>query len=375
MMKRPAIERTLAWSRRSGSLAVVLALVGADLGCSHLRARRQATGTAATPAGAELAPAATAKAEGDGAALAADPLAAADRPAAAASPGLASARLAPASAAAAAAGAAPESAEGAGVTLLPPVPIAAKPAAPRVVPAAAPARPRAKPAPTPAQVIGQARAALDAMGTYQLALRRQERVNGELLPVEDLEMAIRRAPLAARLTWTDGPSRGREVLYRADEPGGQMHVNMPNSKLPITRLNLPPDSPLVMKNSRHPITEAGLDPIVASLEEADRAGTLKSMGLQAPPPLDRPHLGLVRRAENGDAWHAYFDPDTHLPALVECHAANGDLVESYLFRAIRADPAELATVAAFDPDARWGPPRGLFGRTAARNPDAAAATR
>ena len=219
------------------------------------------------------------------------------------------------------------------------------------------------------RVVAEARQALDAMSTYQLALRRQERVNGTLLPSEDLIMSIRRAPKAARLTWTDGPHQGREVLYRADDGAGLMHVNMADSKIPMPRLALAPDSPMVMKNSRHPITEAGLDPLVAGMEASDQAGELTDLGMQTLPPLARPQRGVLRRTPDGEVWQAFFDPSNHLPSLVECRAANGELLESYYFHEIRPDPPELASVAAFDPDSRWGPPRGLFGRAMPRNAD------
>ncbi len=228
---------------------------------------------------------------------------------------------------------------------------------------------------TTTRIVSEARAALNAMTTYQVALKRRERVNGTLLPPEDLLMSIRRSPKAARLTWVDGPHQGREVLYRADEPGGLMHVNMADSKLPLPRLSIAPDSPMVMRNSRHPITEAGLDPIVASMEQADKSGTLTDLSLQTPAPLDHPHQGIEQRTEAGDVWRAYFDPASHLLALVECRAGNGDLLESYLFQNIQPDPPELATAAAFDPEARWGAPRGLFNRASARSTTEAATTR
>ena len=248
--------------------------------------------------------------------------------------------------------------------------VSRKPEIPAPQPAAATVAPTTR-------VVTEARSALDTMTSYQLSLKRQERVGGELLPAEDLIMSIHRRPKAARLTWADGPHRGREVLYRSDEPGGLMHVNMADSKIPIPRLALAPDSPLVMKNSRHPITEAGLDPIIASMEEADRAGSLVDLGMETPAPLDYPHRGILRKTAEGDVWRAYFDPVNHLPALVECQAGNGDLLERYQFQDIQPDPPELATMAAFDPEARWGPPRGLFGRMSARagDPSTAPTTR
>ena len=214
----------------------------------------------------------------------------------------------------------------------------------------------------PAGLVAQARASLDALASYQLALHRQERVNGRLEPEEDVIVAIRREPRAVRLTWPDGPHKGREVLYRSDEPGGMMHVNMADSAIPVPRLSIPPESPMVMKNSRHPVTEAGFESIVASLEEALRSSGLEYLGMETPVPLDRPHPCLARRTPAGERWRAYLDPTTHLPAMVRCESANGDLQELYVFRDVRPDLPELAAADAFDPDARWGPPKGLFSR-------------
>lgn len=350
--------------RRPALVFLALAGLAADVGCSHFRARRRATGSSLTASGAEAIPGPISTVPAGSPTLTPEVV----EPAASA-PTTGSLTPMPEPSAF------PGTANDADLSLRPPIPagldippVAATSVGPRA-PAAAPSRLVSPPAPaaSPAagsRLVGEARAALDSMTTYQLSLRRQERVNDALLPAEDLIMSIRRAPKAARLTWADGPHRGREVLYRADEPGGLMHVNMADSKLPLPRLSIAPDSPMVMKNSRHPITEAGLDPIVASLEEADRAGTLSDLPPEAIPGYAEPLPGVLRRAENGDVWRAFFDPRAHLPALVECRASNGDLVESYLFRDITPDPAELATAAAFNPDVRWGAPRGLFGRAA-----------
>ncbi len=379
-----------AWRRRQTRVRsllglLALATVGANLGCAQFRARRQKASSVASPVlGAELpgndiyarntnTPANGTKVPAES--LLVDSAAASGGPADAGS-----------------LNAEPALAESA-VRLQPPVLIdparvgtvpttAGVPDGARLIAGSRPAARTDEPTNPPAagsihQVVAEARQTLDLMTTYQLALKRQERVNGNLLPAEDLVMCIRRSPKAARLTWVDGPHKGREVLYRADEPGGLMHVNMADSKLPLPRLAIAPDSPMVMKNSRHPITEAGLDPIIASMEQAEQAGTLVDLGMQTPAPLDHPHATILRRAENGDVWRAYFDPVNHLPALVECRGSNGDLIEYYLFQQLQVNVAELASASAFDPEARWGPPRGLFdrGRTRTASEGTAATTR
>ena len=130
-------------------------------------------------------------------------------------------------------------------------------------------RSQTKPTNNSAQLVAEARTALNALTTYQVALHRQERVNDSLLPEEDVVLAVRREPRAVRLTWPGGDNQGREVLYRSDEPGGQMHIKMADSALHL-KLSMSPDSPMVMKNSRHPVTEAGFDSLVRGLEEPQK---------------------------------------------------------------------------------------------------------
>jgi len=216
---------------------------------------------------------------------------------------------------------------------------------------------------TPAQLVAEARSALDAMSNYEVSLHRQERINGQLLPEEDIVLAIRRNPKAVRLTWSEGPNQGREVLYRSDEPGGSMHVKMANPALP--RMTLTPESPLVMRNSRHPVTEAGLDSIIEGLENSVKAADASHIsyaGLEAAEGLTEPHHCLTQNSSTGDQWRIYLDPTTQLPSLVMARDAAGDLLERNLFRNVRPNLPELASDDAFDTIARWGKPAGLFGR-------------
>ena len=79
-------------------------------------------------------------------------------------------------------------------------------------------------------------------------------------------MSVRQKPAAVRLEWPEGPHKGREVIYSYDPDGGSMSVNMADSLLPMPRVTMRPDSPMALRKSRHPITEAGFETIVAQLE-------------------------------------------------------------------------------------------------------------
>ncbi|WZO99663.1 DUF1571 domain-containing protein [Isosphaeraceae bacterium EP7] len=217
------------------------------------------------------------------------------------------------------------------------------------------------------QVLADARSKLDAIGNYQVKVRRQERVGSDLQPVEDITLSILRSPRAVRIEWPDGPNKGREVLFAGNGPDAKMHVKMPNPLIP--RLSLAPDSPLVMRSGRHPITEAGFDTILANVEAPARSndpavGRVKYAGVESPQEVGRACYVLTRVTPSGEHWRVYLDTTTSLPAMVLAADAQGQLLERYVFDPPKVDLPELASVDAFDPNARWGQPSGLFGRLA-----------
>ena len=212
------------------------------------------------------------------------------------------------------------------------------------------------------------RSRLDGVSTYQVRLNRQERVGEALHDPEDVLLSIRRNPRAVRLQWPNGGSKGREVIYAADRDNGQMHVFNPGTLVP--RLKMSPDNPLVAKNSRHPITEAGLDAILEQLQGAvaaqEAGGTNETLTLDAAPSKDggRTVRGITRTIPGRETWVVALDAESGLPTSVKATGPGGELLESYVFSELKLDPTELAATDAFDPDARWGQPQGLLGRIA-----------
>ena len=131
--------------------------------------------------------------------------------------------------------------------------------------AAVPARSRAASRTAPAasadeelrSLLARARKKLETMSTYQVNITRVERVGNQMQPEEDVVLSIRRNPKAVRLEWPKGPSKGREVIYSASLNPRTMYVNMANSALPIPRMSIPIDSPMVLRSSRHPDHRGG----------------------------------------------------------------------------------------------------------------------
>lgn len=216
---------------------------------------------------------------------------------------------------------------------------------------------------------------IEKITNYQVLMERQERVGDDLLPAEEVVLSIRRDPKAVRLEWRSGKNQGREVLYSTTETDGQLQIHTPGSLIP--RMTLAPDSPLVLRSSRHPITEAGLDAILESLEESLRPhveGTptrarMTYQGIETPEPVGRPCDKIVENRENGEVWTVYLDAQSHLPAMVQATTASGELLEHYVFHNLKTDLPELAQAGAFDPETRWGAAsEGFFSRMARSKP-------
>ena len=223
-----------------------------------------------------------------------------------------------------------------------------------------------------ASLLARAEARLNGMKTYKVKISRLERVNGQLQPEEDILLSIRRDPKAVRLEWSSGPSKGREVIYSSTIDPRMIFVHMPAGAIPLPVMRIPVDSPLVMRNSRHAITEAGFDTILDNLRKAagpkgakgSAAGELTYRGLEKTEGLDRPCHHFLRKTPSGESWNVYLDQSSMLPRMVFAEDSRGELIERYNYRQILENPDDLASAGAFEPDQRWGESKGLLGRLA-----------
>jgi hypothetical protein len=222
-------------------------------------------------------------------------------------------------------------------------------------------------------LLADVRARLEAVSTYQVDITRIEQVGGQLQKEEDVVLSVRRNPRAVLLQWVKGPSKGREVIYSMAFNDRMMYVNMGNASLPLPRMSIPVDSQMALRNSRHPISEAGFDTIVNNLLKYSRADSIAARAeghvvykrIEQPEGMDHPCHRLERVSPQGETWVVFLDLRTLMPALVSAtRTSSGELIERYVYRNFRPDPAALASADAFDPDKRWGESKGLLSRLA-----------
>lgn len=205
-----------------------------------------------------------------------------------------------------------------------------------------------------------------------MRVSRLERVGGQMQPEEEIVLSIRRDPKAVRLEWASGPSKGREVIYSRVLDPRMIFVHMPATAIPLPVMKISVDSPLVMRNSRHAITEAGLETIVENLRKSERGddattthrGGLSYKGIEQPSGLNRTCHHFVRTTASGETWNVYLDERSLLPSMVVAQDSHGAMIERYVYREIQENPNDLAVAGAFEPDQRWGESKGLLGRLA-----------
>ena len=100
---------------------------------------------------------------------------------------------------------------------------------------------------------------------YTATFFKRERVDGALGDGQIVNMKVRHEPFSVYMKWTLG-DRGREVLYVAGKNNGKLLVKKGGfaGRL-LGALKLDPDGSIAMKESRHPVTKAGLLNLVGEL--------------------------------------------------------------------------------------------------------------
>jgi hypothetical protein len=101
-------------------------------------------------------------------------------------------------------------------------------------------------------------ARLETVEGYTATLRKQERINGTLGPEQTLAMKVRHNPFAVYFKFL-APHEGKEVVYAEGHHENKVIAHTGGvARFLVPRLAVPPTHPLVLADSRHAITEAGL---------------------------------------------------------------------------------------------------------------------
>ena len=166
---------------------------------------------------------------------------------------------------------------------------------------------------------------------YVCTFTKEERVDGDLQPMDTILIKQRREPRCAYLKWIGGEDKGREAIYCPPRYGTDFKVHEGSGIKSWMTLSLDPNGRLAMQGERHPISEAGIYFAIEQIEhhfQADRARLRFERGA-------RPDC-IVATQTAPTGHYAYrteicVDPERSLPTSIEVHDSDGALLERYVY--------------------------------------------
>jgi len=198
----------------------------------------------------------------------------------------------------------------------------------------------------------KAREKFRAVQDYSCTLIKKERVNGQLLPPEYIQMKMRLRPFSVYMKWQQ-PYDGREAIYVDGQNSGKILVHSTGvEKVVGGTVAIDPRGEMAMENSRHAITEAGLGNLIEQLctrWEADRKTGQTKAEIRDNATVDKRVCWCVKTMHPNDPKRflyyrarVFFDKETSLPIRFEAYdwpkrgsAPDGDLVEEYTYRDLK----------------------------------------
>ena len=204
---------------------------------------------------------------------------------------------------------------------------------------------------------------------YSTVFYRMERVGNDIGDEERILLKFRSRPFSVYMKWLDGDKRGREVIYVHGQNDNKMVVHTGPRELlilPLPTIRIDPNDPMVLKRSRHPITNAGfrntLTSIKAVFEDALRRGHLgpESVIYRGRRPFREKDESwecdtyiFERLLPDGEGYYCrkmllYLDTKTFFPVRMKTYGFDNKVLEQYTFKVIR--PNQGFTDLDFDED-------------------------
>jgi hypothetical protein len=119
------------------------------------------------------------------------------------------------------------------------------------------------------RAIEDCQARYEAVSDYVCTFTKRERVNGRLTPLHVMSMKVRTRPRSIYLKFRQPkPRAGREAIYIDGRNDGKVLAHdVGLGRLIAGTLSLDPTGARAMEDCRHPITHAGIGPLLDTLEE------------------------------------------------------------------------------------------------------------
>ena len=115
------------------------------------------------------------------------------------------------------------------------------------------------------RAIAESQARYDRVEDYTCTFYKRERIAGRMTPLHIMSMKVRTKPQSIYFKFQQ-PAHGREAIYIAGRHGSKVLAHdVGLNKILAGTLALEPTSSRAMEDCRHPITEAGIGPLLETL--------------------------------------------------------------------------------------------------------------
>ena len=188
--------------------------------------------------------------------------------------------------------------------------------------------------------------ALAKVDNYSAVFHRIERVDGKLVPELTTFLKFKR-PFKVYMRWIN-PNKGQESLYVQGANNNKVRAHGTGLAGFIT-VNLDPTGALAMENSRHPITDLGLEFLVkkigSNIQQGLRAGELtsKDHGVQTIYGRKTQELEGILPKDSSKGYYCYrcivnLDVETKMPIKTQIFDWEDQLVECYGYENLSLNP-------------------------------------
>jgi hypothetical protein len=192
-------------------------------------------------------------------------------------------------------------------------------------------------------VFADVRAAVGKLGVYRALVTKSERVRGKVIGPQTAEVWVRESPRALRMTFLDDNGKpGRRLVYNEQVRAGEMLVREAGL-LGHVSVWVDINGWLSRRQSNHGVRDVGFGPLL-DLVDRDRAAARAAGGharLDEPPGAGPDGTSCLIFIAPPGARPLYaartrlcFQPDSHLPVLIEVQDRGGFL-ERYLWRQVQ----------------------------------------
>jgi hypothetical protein len=191
-------------------------------------------------------------------------------------------------------------------------------------------------------------AAIDGVKQYQVMFSKEQRIDGEMSPVETILLRHRREPECRYLRWVENPHKGRELLYCPSKYEGKVKVHEGGLFGMIT-LTLATDSDRIRKGNLRPIEDSGIyfmsERAKADLKDPSLMANDPGLKIDTETVHGQPSICVynTRIAPGKDpytlgAHRICIDNSTHLPTKATVWNARNQKMEEYIYWDYKVNP-------------------------------------